>query len=84
VRTLCILCRNESFWCGECAHISIVGQMTMILSASSLRCKFLHALPFCVGDYSGQIYYVVHRFQSMSRVAIHFSVHNHHVANGKC
>jgi hypothetical protein len=61
-----------------------IFQMTMILSAFSLGCKFYHALPFCVGDYSGQIYYVVHKLQSMSRATIHFNVHNHLVMDGKC
>jgi hypothetical protein len=31
-----------------------------------------------------KIYYVVHRFQSMSRAAIHLGVHNHLVVDGKC
>jgi hypothetical protein len=31
---------NETFWCGECIHIPILGQMTMIPSSSSLGCKF--------------------------------------------
>jgi hypothetical protein len=55
----------------------------MILSTSSLGCKFYHDFPFCVTDYSQQIYYVVHRFQSMSQVVIHLSVHNHPIPNGK-
>jgi hypothetical protein len=76
--------RNETFWCGEFTHIPIIGQMTMIPSSSSLGCKFCHFPPLCVADCSGQIYYVVHRFQSMLRVVIHLGVHNHHVADGKC
>jgi hypothetical protein len=58
--------------------------MTMIVSASSLGCKLCHSPPFCVVDYSGRIYYVVHRLQSMSKISIHLSVHNHLVADGKC
>jgi hypothetical protein len=53
--------RNEIFWCGECTHILVIGQMVMSPSTSSLRCKFCHVPPFCVVDYSGQIYYVVHK-----------------------
>jgi hypothetical protein len=30
-------------------------------STSSLGCKFCHVPPLCVVDYSGWIYYVVHR-----------------------
>ncbi len=52
---------KEIFWCGECTHILVVGQMVMFPSTSSLRCKFFHVPPFCVVDYSGQIYYVVHK-----------------------
>ncbi len=76
--------RNERFWCGECAHILILGQMIMILFASLLGSKFCHAPPFCVANCNGQIYYVVHRFQSMSRIVIHLGVHNHPITNGKC
>jgi len=65
-------------------HIPILGQMTMIPSSSSLGCKFCHSFPFCVANYSGWIYYVVHRFQSMSRAMIHLGVHNHLIADGKC
>jgi hypothetical protein len=39
---------NETFWCGECVHIAILGQMTMIPSSSSFGCKFCHSFPFCV------------------------------------
>jgi len=65
---------NETFWCGEHIHIPIIGQMIMIPSSSSLGCKFCHSPPFCVTDYGGRIYYVVHRLQSMSRAVIHLSV----------
>ncbi len=58
--------------------------MIMILSTFSLQCKFCHAPPFCVVDYNGRKYFVLHRFQFMSRVAIHFDVHNHLVMDGKC
>jgi hypothetical protein len=53
----------------------------MIPLTSSLGCKFCHALPFCVANCNGQIYYVVHKFESMSRMVIHFGVHNHPIAN---
>jgi hypothetical protein len=49
-----------------------------------LGCNFFHAPPFYVVDYSGRIYYVVHRLQFMSRTVIHLGVHNHHVTNEKC
>jgi hypothetical protein len=71
---------NETFWCGECAHILVIGQMIMIPYASLVGCKFCHDFPFYVVDYSGQIYYVVHKLQSMSRAMIHVGVHNHPVA----
>jgi hypothetical protein len=29
--------RNETFWCGECIHIPILSQMTMIPSSSLLK-----------------------------------------------
>ncbi len=75
---------NETFWCSECIHIPVLGQTTMIPSSSSLGCKFCHSLPFFVVNYGGRIYYVAHRFQSISKMAIHLGVHNHHVVNGKC
>ncbi len=74
---------NETFWCGECPHILVLSQVTMIPS-SSLGCKFCHSPRFCVIDCDRQIYYVVHRFQSMLREAIHLGVHNHLVMDGKC
>ncbi len=58
---ICCAFRNEIFWCDECTHIPIVGQMVMSPYASSFGCKFYHAPPLCVVDYSGLIYYVVHR-----------------------
>jgi len=45
--------RNEMFWCNECAHIPILGQMIMIPSTTSLGCKFCHAPPFYVMDCNG-------------------------------
>ncbi len=56
----------------------------MIPSASSFGCKFHHAPPLCVEDYNGKIYYVVHKLQFMSIVAIHYNVHNHLIMDGKC
>ncbi len=47
-------------------------------------CKFFHVPPFCVTSCSGQIYYVVHKLQSISRVVIHLGLHKHHVVDGKC
>jgi hypothetical protein len=58
--------------------------MIMILSFSLLGCKFCHSLSLCVANCNGQIYYVVHKHQSMSRVANHFGVHNHLIVDGKC
>ncbi len=58
--------------------------MTMIPSTSLLGCKFYHFLPFYVTDCGRQIYYVVHRLQSMSKTTIHLGVHNHPIADGKC
>jgi hypothetical protein len=56
----------------------------MILSTFSLRFKKIHAPPFFVVDCNGQKYYVLHRLQSMSRMAIHLGVHNHFIMDGKC
>ncbi len=76
--------RNETVWCDECAHILVLCQKIMISSSSSLGCKFCHSLPFCFIDYNGRIYYVVYRFQFMSKAVIHLGVHNHPIADGKC
>jgi hypothetical protein len=38
---------NETFWCGECTHILVIGQMAIILSASLLGYKFCHVIPLC-------------------------------------
>jgi hypothetical protein len=78
-----VIC-NETFWSGECIHIPLLSQMTMISSSSLLGCKFCHSPPFCVTDYSGRIYYAMHRLQLMSRTVIHLGVHNHLVVDGKC
>ncbi len=74
---------NETFWCSECTHIPIVCQMTMFPSASPPECKFCHVLPLCVANCSEQIYYVVHRLQSISKTTIHLGVHKHLVVDGK-
>jgi len=83
MKTLCALPFAMKPSGAMCAHILVIGQMTMIPSTSSLGCNFFHAPP-CVIVRSGRIYYVVHRLQSMPRIAIHLGVHNHHVADGKC
>ncbi len=75
---------DEIFWCGECTHIPIIGQMAMSPLASSFGCKFYHAPPLCVTNYKGLIYYVVHILQSISKATIHFGVHKHLVVDGKC
>ncbi len=84
VRTLCILVFIMNFLCGECVHILVIGQMVMTTSASLLGCKFCHVPPLYISNYNGQIYYVVHRLQLISRMAIHCVVHKHFVTNGKC
>jgi hypothetical protein len=58
--------------------------MAMFPSASLLGCKLCHVPPLYVANCSGQIYYVVHKLQSISRMKIHFKVHKHLVTNGKC
>jgi hypothetical protein len=81
---LCFGSYNQIFWCSECVHIPMVGQMQLISTTSSLGCKFCHVPPLCVVDYIGRIYYVVHKLQSFSRVAIHLGLHNHLIVDGKC
>ncbi len=81
---VCFASCNEIFRCNECIHISIVGQMALFPFASSLGCKSSYVPPLCVINCSGQIYYVVHRLKSISRIVIHLGVHKHLVANGKC
>jgi hypothetical protein len=58
--------------------------MVVSPTASLLGCKFYHAPPFYVVDYSGQIYDVVHRLQSIFRGSIHLGVHKHLVVSAKC
>jgi hypothetical protein len=58
--------------------------MAMFPSVSLLGCKLCHAPPLYVDDCSGQIYYVMHKLQLISKATIHFRVHKHFVANGKC
>jgi hypothetical protein len=79
----CSIFHNEIFWCGECVHILIIGQMALTPSASLLGCKFYDVF-FCIADYSGRIYYVVHRFLSILGMTIHLWVHKHLITNGKC
>jgi hypothetical protein len=55
-----------------CIHIP----MTMMHDYSLLKCKFCHFPPFFVNNYSGWIYYVVHKFQFMWRAMIYIGVHN--------
>jgi len=54
---------NEIFWCNECTHIPIVGQMALSPFASSFACKFYHFPPLCVVDCLRWIYYVVLDYQ---------------------
>ncbi len=75
---------NEIFWCSECTHIPIMGQMVISSFASSFTCKFCHFPLLCVVNCHGQIYYIVHRLPSISKAAIHLEVHKHLVADGKC
>ncbi len=58
--------------------------MQLIPSTSSLECKFCHVPSLCIAGCSGKIFFVMHKFHSLSRVIIHLRVHNHLVANGKC
>jgi hypothetical protein len=58
--------------------------MALTPSASSLGCKFYHVPPFCIVDYNGQIYYIVHRLQSILGVMFYLWVHKHPITNGKC
>ncbi len=58
--------------------------MALIPSTSLLGYKFSYAPHLYVIDCNGWIYYVVHRFQLISRTMIHLGVHKHHVAIGKC
>jgi hypothetical protein len=81
---VCTSFHNEIFWYSDCTHIPVVGQMALSPSISSFACKFCHSPPLCVPNYLGWIYYVVHRLPSISRVTIHFEVHKHLIANGKC
>ncbi len=75
---------NEIFWCGDCSDILVIGYMALCPSTSSLGCKFCHAPPLCVINYNEIVYYDVHRFQSISRMAIHLGVHKHFIMDGKC
>jgi hypothetical protein len=79
-----IASQNEMLWCGECTHIPVIGQIALSPFASFLACKFFHVPPLYVVDCSGQIFYVVHRLQSISRVVIHLRVHKHLAADGNC
>jgi len=56
-----------------------VGSSTFLL-----RFKFYNYFPFCVDNCKGQIYYIVHIIQSISRVAIHLGVQLHLVTDDKC
>jgi hypothetical protein len=47
-------------------------------------CKFCHVFPLYIASYNGKIYYVVHKFQSLSRTMIHLGVHNRLIVDGKC
>jgi hypothetical protein len=75
---------NEIFWCSECTHILVIGQMSLCPSTFSFACKFCHFPPLCVVDRPRQIYYIVHRLPTIIIATIHFRVHKHLVANGKC
>ncbi len=75
---------NENFWCDECTHILVVVQMALCPSTSSFPCKFCHFTPPCVVDCLGWIYYVMHWLPTITRATIHFGVHKHLMADGKC
>jgi hypothetical protein len=79
-----IIFRNEIFWCGECTHIPVMGEMALFSFASSFACKFYHFPLLCVANCLGQIYYVLHRLPSISKARIHLEVHKHLVVDGKC
>ncbi len=84
MRTLCALVFAWNLLVQWMHTYSSCGSDALFPSASSFACKFCHFLPLCVVDCPKQIYYVVHRLPSIIRATIHFKVHKHPMANGKC
>jgi hypothetical protein len=76
--------RKEILWCDECTHILMLGNMAFFAFASSFACKFYHFFSLCVADYLGKIYYVMHKLPTITKATIHFKVHKHPMADGKC
>ncbi len=75
---------NEISWTSDFAQIPLVGQFAPRLHVSIVVCMFCVASPFCVNTFPYHIYYVIHKFQSLSRVVIHLGTHEHHVVEGMC
>ncbi len=50
----------------------------------AINYKFYNYAPTCLQTCSCKMYYVVHKFPNLSRVAIHSGTHAHLIANGEC
>ncbi len=74
---------NETVWILKSAHIPVKKQIVLGPFTTSLGCKFCNSLPFCVNDYKGQIFYVVHKLYSISKPTIHLGVHLHPIGDIK-
>jgi len=73
----------ETTWVKELAQVPSKGQVIKPPS-SSFACKFYNFPPSCVDPCKCQIYYVVHKLQSILRAIIHLGVHLHPITNGRC
>jgi hypothetical protein len=81
---LCSTVQNEISWIGDFAQIPLVGQFASGPLVCIIVCKFCVTSPFCVNTCPYQMYYVIHKLQSLSKVVIHLGTHEHLIIKGAC
>jgi hypothetical protein len=59
----------------------LVGQFTPRHAICTIVCKFYVASHLCVNTYPCQMYYVIHKLQSLLRATIHLNMHEHPVCH---
>ena len=74
---------NELYWEGSSPEIFISGMDNSQICKCSLVCCVCKKTPSCFAMCEASMYYVVSRNPKMTRAALHFGTHDHHVADNE-
>jgi hypothetical protein len=75
---------NNFSWNGDNLQLPIYGQCLVKSHICTINYKFCKSSPKCLQTCSCRMYYVVHKFPNLSRVAIHLGIHAHPIVDSKC